>query len=77
MDLGVVALVFLFRLAGGTLTQNSEVMGFRWVRESEVSAIMPEAFAVRILDAYRHGAVPPVRAHEGVRLIASMRYLAR
>ena len=39
MRLGVVALVFRCRPADGTLTENSEAAGFRWVRESEVSAI--------------------------------------
>ena len=44
MRLGVVALVFRCRPAGGTLTENSEAAGFRWILESEVSTIMPEAF---------------------------------
>ena len=39
MRLGVVALVFRCRPADGTLTENSEATGFRWVQESEVSAI--------------------------------------
>ena len=39
MRLGVVALVFRCRPAGGTLTENSEAAGFRWIQESEVSAI--------------------------------------
>jgi len=40
MRLGVVAMVFRCRPAGGTLTENSEAAGFRWVQESEVSAII-------------------------------------
>jgi 8-oxo-dGTP diphosphatase len=60
MRLGVVALVFRCRLVDGTLTENSEAAGFRWVQESEVSAIMPEAFAIRILDAYRNDAEPSI-----------------
>lgn len=71
MNRGIVALVFRCRAAGGALRENSEVTGFRWVRESEVSTIMSEAYAVRILDAYRHSAVPFVREHDGVRLVAS------
>ena len=39
MRLGVVALVFRCGLVGGTLTENSEAAGFRWVLESEVSEI--------------------------------------
>ena len=73
MRLGVVALVFRCRLVGGTLTENSEVTGFRWAPESEVSAIMPEAFAIRILDAYRNDTEPSIRDHDGVKLIISAR----
>ena len=73
MRLGVVALVFRCRPAGGTLTENSEAAGFRWVLESEVSAIMPEAFAIRILDAYRNDTKPSIRDHDGVKLIALAR----
>jgi 8-oxo-dGTP diphosphatase len=71
MSRGIVALVFRCRAVGGALRQNSEVTGFRWVRESEVSTLMSEAYAVRILDAYRHSTVPFVREHDGVRLVAS------
>ncbi len=70
MRLGVVALVFRCRPAGGALTENSEAAGFRWIQESEASAIMPEAFAIRILDAYRNDAEPSIRDHDGVKLIA-------
>jgi hypothetical protein len=31
---------------------------------------MSEAYAVRILDAYRHTTVPFVREHDGVSLVA-------
>lgn len=70
MSRGIVALVFRCRAVGGVLKENSEVTGFRWVRESEVSTIMSEAYGVRILDAFRHGTVPFVREHDGVRLVA-------
>ena len=70
MRLGVVALVFRCRPAGGTLTENSEAAGFRWIQESEASAIMPEAFAIRILVAYRYDAKPSIRDLDGVKLIA-------
>jgi 8-oxo-dGTP diphosphatase len=69
MSRGIVALVFRCRAVGGALRENSEVTGFRWVRESEVSTIMSEAYAVRILDAFRHSTVPFVREHDGVRLV--------
>jgi ADP-ribose pyrophosphatase YjhB (NUDIX family) len=68
---GIVSLVFRCRAVGGILTENAEVTEFRWVRESVVNAIMSEAYAVRVLDAYRSGGAPSIRDHDGVRLIAS------
>lgn len=70
MSRGIVALVFRCRAVGGALRENSEVVGFRWVRESEVSTLMSEAYAVRVLDAYRHSTAPFVREHDGVRLVS-------
>jgi 8-oxo-dGTP diphosphatase len=69
MSRGIIALVFRCRPVGGALTENSEVVGFRWIREADVSSIMSEAYAVRILDAYQHNAVPSIRNHDGVRLV--------
>jgi 8-oxo-dGTP diphosphatase len=69
MSRGIVALVFKCRPIGGHLTENSEVIGFRWIREADVNSIMSEAFAVRILDAYHYGAAPSIRNHDGVRLV--------
>jgi 8-oxo-dGTP diphosphatase len=69
MSRGIIALVFRCRPTGGALTENSEVVGFRWIREADVSSIMSEAYAVRILDAYQHNAVPSIRDHDGVRLV--------
>ena len=73
MRLGVVALVFRCRPAGGSLTENAESAGFRWILESEARAIMPEAFAIRILDAYRNDAEPAIRDHDGTKLITPTR----
>ena len=69
MSQGIIALVFKCRPIGGALTENPEVTGFRWIREADFSSIMSEAFAVRILDAYHHDAVPSIRNHDGVRLV--------
>jgi len=69
MSRGIIALVFRCRVAGGNLMENTEVTGFRWVQESDVGAIMPEAYAVRILDAFRPQAVPAIRNHDGVKLL--------
>ncbi len=69
MSRGIIALVFRCRPIGGSLTKNSEVTGFRWIREADVSSIMSEAFAVRILDAYQYDAAPSIRDHDGVHLV--------
>jgi ADP-ribose pyrophosphatase YjhB (NUDIX family) len=69
MSRGIIALVFRCRPIGGALTENSEVVGFRWIREADVTSIMSEAYAVRILDAYQHNAVPSIRNHDGERLV--------
>ncbi len=69
MSRGIIALVFKCRLIGGSLTENSEVVGFRWIREADVSSIMSDAFAVRVLDAYQHDATPSIRCHDGVHLV--------
>lgn len=69
MSRGIIALVFRCRPIGGALTENSEVVEFRWIREADVNSIMSEAYAVRILDAYQHNAMPSIRSHDGVRLV--------
>ena len=69
MSRGIIALVFRCRPIGGALTENSEVAGFRWIREADVSSIMSEAYAVRFLDAYQNNAIPSIRNHDGVRLL--------
>jgi 8-oxo-dGTP diphosphatase len=71
MSRGIIALVFRCRAVGGELTKNAEVTGFRWVRESDVSSIMSEAYAVRILDAFQPQTVPAIREHDGVKLLVS------
>jgi 8-oxo-dGTP diphosphatase len=69
MRRGVVALVFRCRLVSGSLQENPEVTGFRWVTRSEVPDLMAEAFAVRVLDAYEHDVAPAIRDHDGVHLV--------
>ena len=69
MSRGIIALVFRCRAVGGELAENEEVTGFRWVRKNDVRSIMPEAYAVRILDAFQPQAVPAVREHDGVKLL--------
>jgi ADP-ribose pyrophosphatase YjhB (NUDIX family) len=71
MSRGIIALVFRCRAVGGELTKNEEVIGFRWVRESDVRLLMSEAYAVRILDAFQPQAAPAIREHDGVKLLVA------
>ena len=71
MSRGIVALVFKCRFVGGSLSENPEVTGFRWAKRSEVPALMYEAFAVRVLDAYEAGSAPAIREYDGVSLVSA------
>ncbi|MFI6705357.1 NUDIX domain-containing protein [Nonomuraea sp. NPDC050478] len=71
MTLGIVALVFRCRPAGGTLTETDETRAFRWVTAQEVQGLSAEAFAVRVLDAMQSDGRAAVRQHDGVRVIGS------
>jgi len=69
MARGVIALVFRCRILAGQLAVNDEVTEFRWATADEVTRMVSEAHAVRVLDAlhdYRH---PAIRQHDGVHLI--------
>lgn len=68
MVVGVVALVFRCRAAGGALTVNEEATDFRWLRPEEVPDYTGEVFAVRLLDALDDADVR-VRAHDGRKLL--------
>jgi 8-oxo-dGTP diphosphatase len=68
MTRGIVALVFLCKSTGGQLTTNSEVTAFYWANYDEVSTMLSEAYAVRVLDAMRDDP-PMVRHHDGVHLL--------
>ncbi len=67
MTAAVVALVFRCRIIGGTLRTSDETAGFRWMTPTEIGEQMTEAYAVRLLDAFRGGAA--VRAHDGRMLL--------
>jgi len=69
MNRGIVALVFRCKVLSGTLTTNDEVSEFRWATADEVSALVDEAFAIRVLDALQDHTSPAVRQHDGVNLI--------
>jgi 8-oxo-dGTP diphosphatase len=69
MNRGIIALVFRCRILGGQLTTNDEVSGFQWATAQEVTSMVNEAFAVRVLDALDHNTSPAVRQHDGVHLV--------
>jgi 8-oxo-dGTP diphosphatase len=66
---GIVALVFRCKVTGGHLATNEEVTAFRWASHSDVSSLMTEAYAIRVLDALRQDHVTTVRNHDGTRLL--------
>jgi len=67
---GIVALVFRCKVTGGHLTTNDEVTEFRWASPSDVSNLMTEAYAVRVLDAIRPDQSTSVRSHDGIHILA-------
>ncbi len=64
MKLGVVALMFRCRPVGGELALNDEVRAFKWIQPAEVTALLAEVFAIRVIDALAASEVA-VRAHNG------------
>jgi 8-oxo-dGTP diphosphatase len=68
MKRGIVALVFKCKATDGQLALNDEVSEFRWATPEEVTSVVDEAFAVRIIDALSGLSTPAVRQHDGVRL---------
>ncbi|MFF3426404.1 NUDIX domain-containing protein [Streptomyces sp. NPDC002602] len=70
LTLGVIALVFRCRPAGGAEQLSDESTAVRWLTPDEVEQSMKEVFAVRVADAL-DCTVPHVRSHDGVRLLAA------
>ena len=68
MARGIIALVFRCKATGGSLTLNDEVRDFHWATPDEVSEMVAEAFAVRVLDAL-HDGTPAIREHDGTHLV--------
>lgn len=68
MKLGVVSLAFRCTLAGGEPRTSKESVAVRWRTLDEIERDVPEARAIRVLDAL-HAEGVPVRAHDGSRLI--------
>ncbi|WP_328594817.1 NUDIX hydrolase [Actinomadura macrotermitis] len=68
MTRGIVALVFRCRSVAGNLLTNDEVKSFHWATKDEVTAMLDEAYAVRVLDAMQ-AEHPKIRHHDGVNLL--------
>jgi len=69
MNHGIIALVFRCRTVSGSLSTNSEVTDFRWATLADVTTMVSEAFAIRVLDALNPDSNPAIRQHDGVRLV--------
>lgn len=67
MRRGIVALVFRCSPASGELRPSEETSEVAWLKASDVTERMDEAYAVRLLDALASGP-PMVRHHDGTRL---------
>lgn len=69
MSRGIIALVFRCHILGGQLTANDEVSDFHWATADEVTSMVSEAYAVRVLDALHGNPTPAVRQHDGMHLV--------
>lgn len=64
MKRGVVSLTFRCRYVDGNAGLSPESSAVAWITTAEAAAIMPEARAIRVSDAFRDDG-PFVRAHDG------------
>jgi ADP-ribose pyrophosphatase YjhB (NUDIX family) len=76
MTLGVVSLAFRCTVVGGQAHASGESTEVCWRTLDEVRRDVPEARAIRILDALESEGVP-VRAHDGAQLIKGEDHVAR
>lgn len=70
MARAIVALVFRCQHRSGELTQNPEVIEFRWLGPDEVRDQLDEAYGIRLLDALADKRTT-VRSHDGHALLTS------
>src|SRR5262249_36867004 len=66
---GIVALVFRCKITGGDLTTPAEASASQWASNDQITDLMDEAYAVRVLDALSDDHPPAVRHHDGVHLL--------
>lgn len=65
----IVSLVFRCRAIDGQPTTGDETKALHWATRDEVTQLANEAYAIRVLDALDTASPPPVRAHDGVKLV--------
>ncbi|MFC1403348.1 MULTISPECIES: NUDIX hydrolase [Streptacidiphilus] len=65
----IIAMVFRCEAIDGDLTTGDETRALRWATRDEVTDLVDEAYAIRVLDALDAASPPAVRAHDGVKLI--------
>jgi 8-oxo-dGTP diphosphatase len=68
MRRGIVALVFRCRIIGGEPRPSREAEQVSWLSPDEISNLMDEAYATRLLDALQPGPAA-IRAHDGLSLL--------
>ena len=68
MRRGIVALVFRCRIISGEPRPTREAEQVSWLSPDEISNLMDEAYATRLLDALRPGPAA-IRAHDGLSLL--------
>ena len=68
MRLGVVSLVFRCRLLSGTAQPTAEATEVAWLDSTQVTGLMAEAFAIRLIDALQADE-PRIRIHDGQHLL--------
>jgi ADP-ribose pyrophosphatase YjhB (NUDIX family) len=68
MRRGIVALVFRCQIIGGEPRPSREAEQVSWLRPDEISNLMDEAYATRLLDALQPGPAA-IRAHDGLSLL--------
>lgn len=65
----IVSLVFRCRAIDGQPTTGDETKALHWATRDEVTQLANEAYAIRVLDALDATSPPPIRAHDGVKLV--------
>jgi 8-oxo-dGTP diphosphatase len=70
MPRGIVALVFLAHVVGGSAsTTTDETTQLEWMTAAQVEALCDEAYSTRVVDALNFSGQVAIREHDGVSLI--------